>query len=267
MEDNYFISDSGLSGINYSKKFNYSNDGSIELVVDTSDKDSLNFVSMVILLLVTSNFNNGIKLNLNLDMKIIKNVVDNSKYKIIFGDFPIREDFKNIINPMMRNMIDDQANSYKNATNYFNILSNISKELAITLLIINDYMANGNGEFQVAIKNMKDNYDIVFGINNQYENIKSYFDLAGASVNMDGNQNYIIKLSSNDGYRQQMVLTSVLNNLKNVKNVSSSINTQKKISSYDNKQLNQAANVTPIFLTVVAVTELLLFGLYLFFTR
>lgn len=243
---------------NYVDKLNYKSDGSIELLVDGLNQDSLNFASMVVSLLATTNYSNSVNLGLHYDIKIIKSDKSLSNYRIILGRFPIKEG-NPTINPMMKSMITDQVNSYNSSHNYLSDLSKSSMELATTLSIINNYMVKEPGTFQIAIKNHEDNYDIMFGMDNSYTDINNAFKTSSASASVDEKGTAIIRLLADDTGRQGLILSSVLNNLNG--------NRMIKPEPSSTNNLGQSANTTPVLLTVIAIAEVLIFGIYMFLTR
>ena len=66
-------------------------DGSIEINGDAYNQESMNFMAMMTAMLVSSVVGNDLSMNLNLDLRLNKNMEEIAKYKAIFGNFPLHK--------------------------------------------------------------------------------------------------------------------------------------------------------------------------------
>lgn len=242
-------------------------DGSIVVQGDTANTDSMNYALMMTTVLVTSE-NNSLGINANFDMKFIKKEEDTSKFKIIYGDFPINKDSTRI-DPLLASKIQELANSYNPNVDYNQLLQQSSPELFASFMIIYNHILNEKGSFQMAIKNGGKIHEIVFAMDENYSNVSESFYQSGAMVSNDAMENNIIRVNNFSAGEQLMILNATLENLNQRKieqdpNIISLQNQYQKKLEYKNN-FNEAANVNGTFLTIIAIAEIILLSFFFYF--
>lgn len=236
-------------------------DTSIEINGDVKD-DSINFAAMMTDVLVTTNNDNGF--DARLDMKFVKENENDSKFKIIYGNFPINEP-GNKLNPETIYVIRKISESYDPSVDYFKLLESDSIELATSLKIIENNILNQKGSFKMAVKTDGLSQDIIFAMSPEYYEVSNAFSESGATVVNNGNES-VVKVNNNTIGEKIVILTTTLENLdkKNLEKTEpvKENNYQKKLVLPD---INQAANAHNIFLAVTACAEVLLLILFIYF--
>lgn len=236
-------------------------DSSIEINGDTNN-DSMNFTAMMTDVLVTTNNDNGF--DARLDMKFVKENDSDTKFKVVYGNFPLTEP-GNKLNQDTLYVIQRIADNYNSSVDYFKLLESDSIELATSLKIIENNILNQKGSFKMAVKTDGLSQDIMFAMSPEYYEVSNAFNESGASVVHNDNES-IIKVNNNSIGEKIVILTTTLENLDK-KNLEK--NAPVKENAYQ-KQLifpinNQAANAHNIFLAVTACAEVLLLILFIYF--
>lgn len=244
-----------------------SDDGTLVLQGDALNVDSMNYALLMTAMLVASD-TNQIGINSNFDMKFIKKEEDTSKFKIIYGDFPINKERANI-DPLLVSKISELSNSYKSNIDYSQLLQQKSPELLTSFMIIYNHILNNKGSFQMAIKNSGKIHEIVFAMDENYSNVSESFLESGAMVSNDTMENNIVRVNSSTPGEQLMLLNATLENLNQRKLEQTQIDLglqnvyQKKLEYPQN--LNEAANVNGTFLTIIAIAEIILLSFFFYF--
>ena len=186
-------------------------DGSVVVHGDSENTESLNFTAMMTAALVANNSDFGI--SEHLDMKFIKNNLDSSTYKVIYGNFPIANHPENKLDPVIIDKIQQLAKNYNPSFSYMQLLSDLSPELSTALTIINNHILNEQGAFQMAIKNGGERHEIVFAMDENYSVISESFRESGAMVSSDMMENDIVRVNNTTEGEQLMILNATLENL------------------------------------------------------
>lgn len=236
-------------------------DSSIEINGDVNN-DSMNFTAMMTDVLVTTNNDNGF--DARLDMKFMKENDSDTKFKVVYGNFPLTEP-GNKLNPETLYVIKKIADSYDSSVDYFKLLESDSKELATSLKIIENTILNKKGRFKMAVKTDGLSQNLMFAMSPEYYEVSNAFYESGASVVHNENES-VIKVNNTSLGEKIVILTTTLENLDE-KNLEK--NEPVKQTKYQ-KQLmhpvdNQTANVHNVFLEVVACAEVLLLICFIYF--
>lgn len=239
--------------------------GTIELKGNNKDKESLNFAAMMTALLVTTT--NALKDNIKLDMKLIKEITDISKFKIIYGNFPIENHPENKLDPIIISKIHEMAKGYNPNVNYLELLSKSSPEVATSLEIINKHILDDTGAFQMAVKNGGQNSEIMFAMDDNYSEVVNAFYESGAMVSQDANDNSIVRPNNTTPGEQLVILNATLENLDELKlekeNGESLTNNYQKILKLDNDKLGETANISNSLLPVLVIANIILLVLFI----
>ena len=253
--------------INNDPQVQVNDDGSIVVEGDTLNLESMNFAAMMTTALVVDNTLSG--LDQNLDMKFIKETESDSKFKIVYADFPLHN---NNVDPMLMSKINSLVNNYQSQVSYMELLGTKSPELMIALTLINEQVLNRNGAFQMAVKSKEDNHDMRFALDENYADIYTAFGQSGAMVSHDEMENGIIMVNDNMTGEQLLILSTALENLR--QREKEAIEAQSGLQNQPQKSLgsygmnNEVANVNKTFLMVALVAEILLavVGIYFIFS-
>ena len=241
------------------------NDGSVEVKGDSVNRESLNFMAMMTAILVSSAVGNDLSMNLNLDMRVKKEITDKESYKIIFGNFPINgKNGENKLPPELINRIKEAAQGYNPNRNYMETLSKTSPEIAETLKMLHEHLLDNTGAFQLLIKNGGTNHEMMFAFDENYNNVSDAFQTNGAILTNDASENSIVRLNNTVPGEQLLLLRSTNKTLEQkidekTGTLSNEMQYIKKMDDIDN-----VGNASTIFLTVVTVAEVLMLGIYLF---
>jgi len=251
---------------NTNQQVEISDDGSIVLEGDAKNLESMNFAAMMTAALVA---NDDLEINQKLDMKFIKEKENKSVFKIIYGDFPLKNipntEYKNIIT----SKINELTNNYQSQVSYMEILGNKSPELKTALILIQEHVLNEKGAFQMAIKNGGNNHEIMFALDENYSNISDSFHESGAIVTHDAMEHSIIRINNTTPGEQLLILSTTVDSLnqKKIEERNTLINKngyQKKLE-YPNIMKDEAANVHKTFLIIVLITQILLLVVGIYF--
>lgn len=243
-------------------------DGSVVVHGDSENTESLNFTAMMTAALVANNSDFGI--SEHLDMKFIKNNLDSSTYKVIYGNFPIANHPENKLDPVIIDKIQQLAKNYNPSFSYMQLLSDLSPELSTALTIINNHILNEQGAFQMAIKNGGERHEVVFAMDENYSVISESFRESGAMVSSDMMENDIVRVNNTTEGEQLMILNATLENLdqKRIDKAQSEIlqNVYQKKKVFE-QSINESANTFNIFLMTIVGFEvvILLIGFFFMF--
>lgn len=229
-------------------------DGSIVVNGDATNMQSMSFVAAMTSSLIVSK----IDFNINLDMKLIKDPNETSKFKVIYGDFPLNN---KAVNSATKEIATDLINNYNPNISYFDILTKKAPELVTSLMIVNEDILNKKGAFQMAVKTTGFRHDILFAMDENYTDTATAFRESGALISQDVIGNCVVKVDGNSLGDQVTTLNATLENIRQRNNnLVNSNNNQKKLI-YKN---DQAANVNNIFLITITIAEVILslFGIY-----
>ena len=234
-------------------------DGSVVVHGDSENTESLNFTAMMTAALVANNSDFGI--SEHLDMKFIKNNLDSSTYKVIYGNFPIANHPENKLDPVIIDKIQQLAKNYNPSFSYMQLLSDLSPELSTALTIINNHILNEQGAFQMAIKNGGERHEVVFAMDENYSVISESFRESGAMVSSDMMENDIVRVNNTTEGEQLMILNATLENLdqKRIDKAQSEIlqNVYQKKKVFE-QSINESANTFNIFLMTIVGFEVVI---------
>lgn len=233
--------------------FEVTEEGTIEINGSLLNNNDQNYVTMMVAGLVASSE--------NLDMYLSKDKKNNNDYKVTFGNLPVRNHPENRISPEIISKVNEISNNYNSTINYQEALYNMDANLGTLNEIVFSEM-NSDGTMKVGINNHNGNYNIGINMSSEYQNLADALNANGASVSMDNNENSIVRLDG-DKLDQYSVLSNTKSTLEKEEEKELNNNYQyvKKMELPD----NEAAKVSPYFLIVVAITELLLVGFYFIF--
>ena len=238
------------------------NDGNISMVGENSDQ-SINFTAMLMALLITSSYNNGVSLGLNFDAKLVKQASQKSQFDVVFGDF---KNNSNKLNTDIINMFNEQVKSFNPNVNYLDVLKNSAPELATSLEILQGHVLGQEGEFKMAIKNNGDSRDIAFSLDENYQEIADCFRNSGAMMTNDTNEKSIIRVSNDSVFTMINTLENLNANAKE-KEGNSKSNNIVFIKKMDEQNLGNAARINTTFLAIIAAAEVILVGFLISFIR
>lgn len=248
-------------------------DGSIEIEGNANNTESMNFMAMMASVLVTSVVGNDLSMNLNLDMRMMKDVTDISKFKAIFGNFPLSKmtDDKRL-SPEIIAEIQERAKDYNPSKDYLNDLNKTSPEVAQAFELINNNLLNKEGAFQFLLKNGGTEHEMMFALDEHYNNVSEAFGNNGAMLTNDVDENSIVRLPNTTKGDQLLILKQTNAELKqnSLENTNQQVLEQgvAMVKKYEppkpEENLDEAANVSPTLLIIVTIVELLLIGAYIF---
>ena len=242
--------------------FQVNDNGTVQVNGNYNDGNSINFATMMAMSLLI--VNDG-KITADLDMKFIKEKNDQNKFKMIFGNFPIVNHPENKLNANAISGITKLVSEYKPNTNYMEILSGLSIELKLALDIIYNNVLGQEGAFQMAIRSNDIYNDMAFGMDKNYSNILDAFNINGAYVSYDENENGIVTVNETLPGNQLLILSATnesLNSIKEEKTPAELINNPQLIKKIDNRE---SANANYTLLIVMCITEILLLSVYFIF--
>ena len=254
-------------------------DGTIEVLGDSTNEESMNFVAMMTTALVASEVGNDLSMGLGLDMKMVQKENQPFQYKTIFGNFPISKmtDDKKL-SPEAIAEIQELAKSYNPGKDYVQELSKSSPEIGQALELIDNNLLNKQGGFQFLLKNGGTEHDMMLAVDEHYTDVSNAFKssgadvgtMAGTMVGSSDQENSIIRIKPEE---QLVVLDSVNSMLKHDSLENTQENTLEQgvamVKKYEppkpeETDLNEAANASPRLLIIVTIAEVLLIGAYLF---
>lgn len=239
------------------------NDGSVVIQGDANNPESMNFAALITTALVTSNQDLG--MDTNLDMKFIKEPEHDSTFKIIYGDFPLPAQTNNAVGSFIAAKVGELTKNYQSQVSYMELLGTKSPELMTALTLIQEQILKEKGAFQMAVKNGGRHHEMVFAVDENYADVSTAFYESGAMVSHDVMEHSIIRVNNTTPGEQLMILSATLENLRQKEMESSLVNQNnyQKQLVYPS-QMNEAANVYSVFLTVVSIAELLLISVFLY---
>lgn len=240
---------------NNSNFFEAKEDGSIEITGDVMNKASVNFAAMMTTMLVAS--------DRKLDMKFIKNREEISKFRIIYGNFPLVNHPENKLDSAIISEIAEKANSYNHNTDYMDVLSKASPEIKETLEIVNNNAFGRKGAFQMAINNANSRHEVLFAMDNNYNDILNAFNDNGATVERDTEDHGIVLINDDMPGNQLLILTNTNEDLAKEKELINDPVLKKNNQLVKKIDMNQAARVSHILLSTIAIAEIL-FGITYF---
>lgn len=272
--NNILVQEEQLNDNNIDQQVEVKDDGSVVIEGDAENNESMNFAAMMTTALVVDGIGtDDFGVEQKLDMKFIKDQEHDSNFKIIYGDFPLQQQPNNTIDPMFATKIAELTNNYQSQVSYMELLGTKSPEIKTALTLIQEQVLNEKGAFQMAIKNGGNHHEMIFAVDENYNNISSSFSESGAMVSNDIMENSIIRVNDTTPGEQLLILSTTLESLRQkkkeeVENLKVAENVYQKKLDYPNTINNEAANVNRIFLIVVLVTEilLLLIGSYFLFS-
>ena len=237
--------------------------GSIQVNGDTNNNDSMNFAAMMTMALLTTLPGN---VNYDLNMKLIKDVKDVDKFKIIYGNFPLANHPENKLDPVVTSQIMGLAKTYKSDVNYMELLGKASPELKEAMTFTYENVLGKPGAFQMAIKNSRSNYDMMMGMDKNYSNELTALGDNGATVTHDANEYGMAAIKEHVPGNQLLILSSTNEMLRKEKE--NGLNSELKNNYQYLKKIEneEAANVNYTFLITVILAEVLLVGSYFIFT-
>ena len=248
-------------------------DGTIEIMGDATNEQSMNFMAMMTAALVTTDVGNDLSMNLDLDMRMMKDVSDIYKYKAIFGNFPVSKmtDDKKL-SPEVIADIQKLGETYNPGRDYVADLRKTSPEIGEALELIDNNLLNQKGGFQFLLKNGGKEHEMMFALDEHYNNVSDAFQNNGAMVSNDVKENNIIRLPNSTPGDQLFTLQNTnaelkQNTLENAQNtLENGMAMVKKFEPPKPEQadLNEAANISPVLLVVVTIVEMALIGLFVF---
>lgn len=245
-------------------------DGTIEIKGDANNDESMNFMAMMTTALVASDIGNDLSMNLDLDMRMMKDVTDVYQYKAIFGNFPVSKmtDDKKLSSEVIAD-IQKLGAEYNPSKDYIAVLNQSSPELAEAFQLVDDNLLKQEGAFQFLVKNDGTSCEMMFALDEHYNAVSEAFQDNGAMVSNDVNENNIVRVPN--GMDQLFTLQNTnaelkQNSLENTQNVLE--NGVAMVKKYEppkpEEELDEAANISPVLLVVVTVVEMLLIGVFIF---
>ena len=247
-------------------------DGTIEIIGDASNEQSMNFMAMMTTALVTSDVGNDLSMNLDLDMRMMKDVTDIYQYKAIFGNFPVSkmtDDRK--LSPEIIADIQKLGDQYNPSKDYVAVLNQTSPEISEAFKLIDDNLLNKEGAFQFLLKNGGTEHEMMFALDEHYNDVSEAFQHNGAMISNDVNENNIVRLPNSTPGDQLLTLQQTNAELKQNELEASQQTLENGVAmvkTYEppkaEEDLDEAANVSPTLLIVVTIVELLLIGVYVF---
>ena len=225
-------------------------DKALIVKANINDSDSINYAAMLMSLAVTPDTNNLALYNSNLDLSITNtNEIDTIQVKC--GKFPTS---KKGIDINTINMLKNSLRHYDPAVDYS---EKLPEDVSNTFNIVRNNLAN-TGNYKVIIKNKDGNIVVGFVLDSNCVTVRS--ELANNGVNLDNDVATVIvdsatlKHVNNKLNVEPKMADSLTNPVLNKKLGEYPINNE-----FENKE---AGAVTPIFLTVVAIAEVILLGFY-----
>ena len=246
--------------------------GNVLMTGDNSD-NSINFTAMMMLLLVTSGFNDGIDLGLNFDAKISKELNQKNKFDIAFGDF---KNHANKFNSDIINMFNEQVGQYNPSVDYLSALNAKSPELRATLDLLQNHILGQEGLCKMAIKNSGEAKSVFVRLDENYQEIADCFrqNCDQNEFGNDMNGNSIISMGNSALFTISNTIESLNANKKEKERQQSSLQNTKgnyQLTKDFNREggnvTGTAANVHTTFLTVIAIAEAVLVGIFTVFLR
>lgn len=230
---------------------NINEDGTVEFKDDLLNKDNKNYMAMMLAGLTAS--------DMNLDMYLSKKE-DDTQYKVIFGDLPIKEE--NRLSTEKIDRIQKISDSYQSNINYQEQLSSINPAIGSLNEIVFDEMKK-EGTFKVGINNRQGNNIIGLNLSEEYQHLTDALNTNGALTTNDNNEKSVVRVSGDLATQTTILdgakLTLVSNKEKQA------INNYQYVKKME-LPVDQAARVSPSFLIVVAIMEVILIGFYLVIT-
>lgn len=230
---------------------NINEDGTVEFKDDLLNKDNKNYMAMMLAGLTAS--------DMNLDMYLSKKE-DDTQYKVIFGDLPIKEE--NRLSTEKIDRIQKIADSYQSNINYQEQLSSINPAIGSLNEIVFDEMKK-EGTFKVGINNRQGNNIIGLNLSEEYQHLTDALNTNGALTTNDRNENSVVRVSGDLATQTTILdgakLTLVSNKEKQI------VNNYQYVKKME-LPIDEAARVSPSFLIVVAIMEVILIGFYLVIT-
>ena len=225
-------------------------EGTVEFTDDILNTNSQNYMAMMLGGLTTS--------DMNLDMYFSKEK-DSSKYKVTFGNLPVKNHPENRLTADSITKIQNISNAYDSKIDYQQQLNSMSPTVgALNELVFNE--AKKEGTMRVGINNKNGNYSIGFNLSEEYQPLTEAFATNGATTSIDSNENSVVRVDG-DSITQTSIITNTKLTLianEETKVIENTYQFVKKIEP----PLNEAARVSPSFLTVVAIMEVILIGFY-----
>ena len=204
-------------------------------------------------------------MNLSLDMKMIKAVSDTSRYKAIFGRFPMSKmtDDKKL-SPEVISDIQKHAKEYNPEKDYIALLNQTSPELAEALQLIDNNVLNKPGTFQFLLKNGRTNHEMMFALDEHYNNVSKAFHNNGAMVSNDEDENSIVRLPNSTPKSQMLILEGTNAQLKQTLSQGvSMVKTYEPTKKLEEKS-SEVANVNGTLLIIITIVEVFLITLYIY---
>lgn len=230
-------------------------DGIVNIVVDSNDTANMNLVAFMAMELVVKN---------SAEMKIVKEQ-NNTNYKVMIGDFPIRGDSRNF-SEMAKNVV----NNFNKDISYLDNLSMVAPEMAMALKIVNEGMLNKPGSFKVGINDSK----YAFIMDSNYTNISQTFETNGARTYVSSEASNIVLLNNLTPGVNLQILTTTLDGIRKENDL---VNSNENVLQNDMRKklileppkptLNEAAKMSFLLLTGIVVILLIaiIFVSYIYF--
>ena len=230
---------------------NINEDGTVEFKDDLLNKDNKNYMAMMLAGLTAS--------DMNLDMYLSKKE-DDTQYKVIFGDLPIKEE--NRLSTEKIDRIQKISDSYQSNINYQEQLSSINPAIGSLNEIVFTEMKK-EGTFKVGINNRQGNNIIGLNLSEEYQHLTDALNTNGALTTNDNNENSVVRVSGDTATQTTILdgakLTLVSDKEKQI------VNNYQYVKKME-LPIDEAARVSPSFLIVVAIMEVILIGFYLVIT-
>lgn len=230
---------------------NINEDGTVEFKDDLLNKDNKNYMAMMLAGLTAS--------DMNLDMYLSKKE-DDTQYKVIFGDLPIKEE--NRLSTEKIDRIQKISDSYQSNINYQEQLSSINPAIGSLNEIVFSEMKK-EGTFKVGINNRQGNNIIGLNLSEEYQHLTDALNTNGALTTNDNNEKSVVRVSG-DLATQTTILDGAKLTLVSDKE-KQAINNYQYVKKME-LPIDEAARVSPSFLIVVAIMEVILIGFYLVIT-
>ena len=229
---------------------NTHHNGSVLVRSKLNDNNSINYMAMLMMLLVTS--------NLKLDMYINKKTPSAEEFDFSFGHFPLKSDYSNYLGSEVTTWIGNAIKHYNPEFDYVKELSEGNPNVGKLFSIITSEI-NKPGTMKIGLDNKIDRCEIGLSVNSNYDYLAKSFSSSGAVVTNDLKDNKVIRVSGTPKEQYDILAATEANLLNNHIDLWNS-----QLEEF-NAGYAKVGRVNTVFLMVVAVAEVLLLGFYFLF--
>lgn len=241
-------------------------DGSLVIDASTRKKESINFIKMMMVGLLSADKNPGLAENFS-GMKIVKEQQNTDDFQVKFGNFSKNKD-KFPEDREVESRLSKLINSFNTYTDYDNALKSSSIELSLMQQMLETHILGKEGKAQIAVRSKGEDLEFAFGLGEEYQNVAEALKTNGAVTSQTVDGSYICNVS--ETYRgNELTVLSLANETLDVMAMNMDNPELKKVPQkvLTNPENGQIGNASFYILIAVTALEILILSFAIYFLR